>query len=196
MRVENRFRHLPTNRYVQYTLPKYETFNSKDFQTRMMDKLINEFHLFIKKEETYMRPNFTLGELYLPNRNVRPEVKNVIFSGPCTIVQWTDGDKTMVRCENEDFDKEKGLAMAIAKKFLGTNKNKSNYYDIFEKWISEEEEIRKAEKECEESITYYTVKEYATLLGISESTVLKDIKKGKLPGSKKVDGKWSIPSVC
>ena len=67
-------------------------------------------------------------------------IKNVIFSGPCTIVQWTDGDKTIVRCENENFDKEKGLTMAIVKKLFGTNESKSNYNDIFKKWLPEEKD--------------------------------------------------------
>ena len=65
------------------------------------------------------------------------EIKKVIFNGPCTIVSWSDGDRTIVRCNSEDFDKEKGLAMAITKKFLGTNKSKSNYNDIFKKWIKD-----------------------------------------------------------
>lgn len=65
------------------------------------------------------------------------EIKNVIFSDKYTIVLWEDGTKTMVKCEDENFDREKGLAMAIVKKFLGTNKNKSNYYDVFKKWIPE-----------------------------------------------------------
>lgn len=46
---------------------------------------------------------------------------------------WKDGTKTIVRCgENEEYDPEKGLAMAISKKALG---NKGNYYDEFKKWI-------------------------------------------------------------
>lgn len=66
-------------------------------------------------------------------------ISNVIFSGPCTIVFWSDGDKTIVRCGDDDnFDKEKGIAMAISKKFMGTNKSKSNYCDIFKQWCSEE----------------------------------------------------------
>ena len=68
------------------------------------------------------------------------KIKKVIFSGDRTVVLWNDGDKTIVKASNEEFDKEKGLAMAIAKKALGTNKNKSNYYDVFKKWIPEEEE--------------------------------------------------------
>ena len=74
-------------------------------------------------------------------RNDKPEIDKVIFSGPCTIVMWSDGDKTIVRCgEDDTFDKEKGLAMAISKKMLGNNKSKSNYYDIFKEYIQEKEE--------------------------------------------------------
>lgn len=68
-----------------------------------------------------------------------PGIKNVIFSGPCTIVMWEDGTKTIVRCEKDVLDPEKGLAMAIAKKAMGTNKSGSNYYDIFKKWLPKEE---------------------------------------------------------
>lgn len=64
------------------------------------------------------------------------DIKRVIFSDPCTIVIWNDGTKTIVRCTDEKFDKEKGLAMCIAKKSLG---NKGKYYDVFKKWIEEDE---------------------------------------------------------
>lgn len=62
------------------------------------------------------------------------DIKKVIFSGPCTIVFWADGTKTMVRAqENETVeDKEKGLAMAIAKRVYG---DKGNYNNIFKRWI-------------------------------------------------------------
>jgi tetratricopeptide (TPR) repeat protein len=60
-----------------------------------------------------------------------PEIDNVIFNDPATIIFWKDGTKTIVKAEGEDFDPEKGLAMAISKKALG---NKGNYFDIFKKW--------------------------------------------------------------
>lgn len=64
-----------------------------------------------------------------------PEIENVIFNGPATIVLWANGDKTVVKCGPDDvFDKEKGLAMAISKYIMGTNKTKSNFNDIFKKW--------------------------------------------------------------
>ena len=67
----------------------------------------------------------------------RLEIEKVIFNEPATIVIWSDGTKTVVKCANEEFDKEKGLAMAICKRVLG---NKGNYFNEFRKWIKDEEE--------------------------------------------------------
>lgn len=65
-------------------------------------------------------------------------IKNVIFNYPATIVFWMDGTKTVVKCgENDFFDPEKGLAMAIVKKVMANNKG--NYNNIFRKWIKEED---------------------------------------------------------
>ena len=64
-----------------------------------------------------------------------PEIKSVIYNDPATIVFWKDGTKTVVKCKNEKFDPEKGLAMAFSKKMLG---NKGNYYNVFKKWLPEE----------------------------------------------------------
>lgn len=63
-------------------------------------------------------------------------IQKVIFNDPATIVFWTDGTKTVVKCANEKFDPEKGLVMAIAKKALG---NEGNYYNQLKKWLPEEE---------------------------------------------------------
>ena len=79
--------------------------------------------------------------------NNNPSIKKVIFNVPATIVFWDDGTKTIVKAENEPFDPEKGLAMAIAKKSLG---NQGNYYNEFKKWLPEEKAKWKdpAEKVC------------------------------------------------
>lgn len=65
------------------------------------------------------------------------DIKRVIFSDPATIVFWADDTKTVVKAENEPFDPEKGLSMAIAKRALG---NKGNYYEIFKKHLPKEED--------------------------------------------------------
>jgi len=60
-------------------------------------------------------------------------IKKVIFNDPATIVFWNDGTKTVVKCQEGDtYDKEKGLALCIAKKALG---NKGNFNNEFKKWI-------------------------------------------------------------
>lgn len=60
------------------------------------------------------------------------EIEKVIFNEPATIVIWKDKTKTVVKCQEDDeFDPEKGLAMAIAKKALG---NKSNFNNTIKRW--------------------------------------------------------------
>lgn len=67
-----------------------------------------------------------------------PSIKKVIFNYPATIVFWSDGSKTVVKCQDGDiYDPEKGLAMAISKKAFG---NKGNYCNEFKKWLPEDEE--------------------------------------------------------
>lgn len=67
------------------------------------------------------------------NRSLTDTIEKVIFNNPATIVYWKDGTKTVVKANGEDvFDKEVGLAMAIAKKALG---NEGNYYETFKQWI-------------------------------------------------------------
>lgn len=68
-----------------------------------------------------------------PFKRGNPEIKNVIFNEPATIVFWSDGTKTVVKADNEPFDPEKGLAMAVSKKMLGDNK--SSYYNIFKIYL-------------------------------------------------------------
>ena len=78
----------------------------------------------------YFKPNTT-------NTTKLPEIKDVIFNEPATIIIWKDGTKTVVKCqEGEGYDPEKGMAMAISKKALG---NKGNYCEVFKKWLPEEE---------------------------------------------------------
>lgn len=94
------------------------------------------------KEETMPTKNNTTGpnfyvrysDIFKVPKTTLPGIKKVIFSNPCTIVLWDDGTKTMVRAQGKErFDREKGLAMAIAKKALG---NKGNYYDTFTEHLS------------------------------------------------------------
>ena len=64
----------------------------------------------------------------------------ILIQGTATIIWWSDGDKTVVKCQKGDkMDPEKGIAMAVMKKFMGTNKTGSNYLDFAKKAIAEYE---------------------------------------------------------
>lgn len=60
-------------------------------------------------------PSFNMGGLI----KTIPEIKQVIFNNPATIIMWKDGTKTIVKIHNEGFDEEKGFAMAYLKKVFG-----------------------------------------------------------------------------
>lgn len=59
-------------------------------------------------------------------------IRKVIFNDPATVILWSDGTKTVVKCGPEDsFDMEKGLAMAIVKKMAG---NDNRFHKVFKQY--------------------------------------------------------------
>lgn len=77
-------------------------------------------------------------------------IMDVIFNGPATIVIWSDNTKTVVKAQDgEKIDYEKGLAMAISKKFLG---NKGNYYNTFEKYLKNAPVVKKTTKRTSKKV--------------------------------------------
>lgn len=65
-------------------------------------------------------------------------ITKVIFNDPATIVFWSSGDKTVVKCcENDVYDPEKGLAMAICKYIFG---NGNYFHRVFKDWLPEEKD--------------------------------------------------------
>lgn len=55
--------------------------------------------------------------------------RKIIVNNPATVIYWYDGTKTVVKCDKEDdFDIEKGMAMATIKKLFG---NTGAYNDYF-----------------------------------------------------------------
>ena len=105
----------------------------------VLDQVKRKYDLEVKNYIRAYELDLSLYPYFKPNTTKLPEIKNVIFNEPATIVMWSDGTKTVVKCqEGEGYDPEKGLAMAISKKVLG---NKGNYYEVFKKWLPEEEEV-------------------------------------------------------
>lgn len=74
---------------------------------------------------------------------VKPE--RVLIQGTATIIWWSDGTKTVVKCQKGDkMDPEKGIAMCVMKKFMGTNETHSNYLDFAKPAIKDYEAKQKA----------------------------------------------------
>jgi len=80
----------------------------------------------------------------------KPTIEKIHFSSDVTVVIWSDKTKTLVRRQNDEFDdREKAVLACIAKKFLGTNKSKSNWLDK----IKPAYEKAEAERNCEFEIS-------------------------------------------
>ena len=76
-------------------------------------------------------------------KGIEPE--RVLIQGTATIIWWSDGTKTVVKCQKGDkMDPEKGIAMCVMKKFMGTNETHSNYLDFAKPAIAEYEAKQKA----------------------------------------------------
>lgn len=66
-------------------------------------------------------------------------IEKVIFNDPATIVFWKDGTKTIVKCqEGATFDPEKGLAMAISRRYLCNICGLERYDGVFKRYVPKE----------------------------------------------------------
>lgn len=115
-----------------------------DIEVTISTKELNTITLRKRKKdeggnEMPVERKSTSSRVYYAAKSISaPSIKKVIFNYPATIVLWSDGSKTVVKCQDGDiYDPEKGLAMAISKKALG---NKGNYCNEFKKWLPEDEE--------------------------------------------------------
>lgn len=109
------------------------SLDNENYIKYWLDRFISEFDAVFNNYRNIKITNedWSKTNPYL-NFNRNTTIKDVIFKKPATIVFWTDGTKTVVKCQNDDvFDPEKGLAMAIAKKAFG---NKGNYCNEIKKW--------------------------------------------------------------
>lgn len=113
-----------------------------EFQRQVYEYLMNDIAV-TKEMDDYCKAcaNISMGDFKLKKNTSWPSVStviaNVIFNDPATIVFWADGTKTVVKAQDEAFDPEKGLAMAISKKVFG---NEGNYFNRIKKWTDKYEE--------------------------------------------------------
>ena len=112
----------------------------------LIDKAKESFPMYVnfKKHESlskYIRDlhaDHSSVESTKPRETYIPEIKNVYFNDPVTVVLWEDGTKTVVKCqENDVYSADTGLALCISKKALG---NMGNFNNIFNKWVPKDSE--------------------------------------------------------
>ena len=62
-----------------------------------------------------------------------PQIVDVIFHDPATIIKWEDGVKTVVKCQPGDtYDPEKGMMAAMLKKYMG---NDNTFNKVLKRWL-------------------------------------------------------------
>ena len=92
-----------------------------------------------RNEQRYMKYKKELDEMLFEERFFNYfDIEKVIFNNPATIVIWKDGTKTVVKCNGEKFDQEKGLAMAISKRALAVG---NRYHKTFKEWCKAEDDF-------------------------------------------------------
>ena len=87
---------------------------------KTMDKVTIVPDSIVERVSTPAMRNW-INSLYgTPSIDIK--VTKVIYHNPATIVFWSDGTKTVVKCDkNDTYDPEKGFYIACAKKLFGNN---------------------------------------------------------------------------
>ena len=170
-----------------------ETLNEE--QKAAVYALIGE----LDKDETEGGKNMNRKETTNKSNRTSPDfrrfIKKVKFNPPATIVFWTDNTKTVVKCNGEDYDPEKGLAMCISKKMLG---DRGNYYEVFKKWLPKEDDsdvVQKVLEHIKPQTFEFELKPidinqrlFEVLTGVpGTATIQFDSKKESEPAKKSVD---------
>ena len=139
--------------------------------------------------------NYITNDIYTTKeaiKTMRNSIKKIIFNDPATIIIWGNGDKTIVKCgEGETYDPEKGMAMAIAKHFLG---DKSNYYETFKKWLPKEHETVKESKSNTER--FISIRDFCNRYNITKNKAYRMIKAGDIYAIKNEKGHWMIDTTA
>lgn len=78
--------------------------------------------------------NAALRHMRQHSDTLLPEIERLIFNDPATIVYWSDGTKTVVKCQQGDtFSAETGLMAAMLKRFMG---NDNSYNKVINHWLA------------------------------------------------------------
>lgn len=130
---------MPTNyNYYDYMYPMTVEFNGNEYYIEHVERSIEHCSLDDFKKDCIRidawKP-FSVQDLKTEINSMYGRgmhIKKVVFNGPATIVFWTDGTKTIVKCaEGDKYDRKVALLYAIAKKKFGNNSRVHKEIDPF-----------------------------------------------------------------
>lgn len=115
------FNYLPMDAYAKSTELKMSDFHK--------DYVYNDILM-----ENYMNNLLNSGYINSKNNQVHqygiPQIKEVKFNGPATIVFFDDNTKVVIKCTDTDiFDPEKAVMICVLRKALGMSSSQ------FKKWL-------------------------------------------------------------
>ena len=94
-----------------------------DFDPVMVDEVGNVAdELTVGLDDLVENLNSAFGNIFLTAAKPSLTPKRILQSGPATIVFWKNGDKTIVKCSDDDQNSEyAAFTAALAKKIFGSN---------------------------------------------------------------------------
>lgn len=141
--VDGEYNLLASEDFITYGRPEIRIYYDCGYAPRYVyhDDITTNFKRgladLIKSSQNSLK-----GESTMKNTNNKPTPSNpieqVIFNGPATIVYWKDGSKTVVKAQGDEYDPEKGLAMAVVRHYLCDILGMSRYDGIFKKYLPKE----------------------------------------------------------
>ena len=120
------------DREFEYHIPDYDfiSLTPVELETKLIGVIEKEEDMTVNlgkvdflatKINTHMTTTECINRI-LSDALCKPMVKKIIKSGPCTIVIWEDGTKTIVRLrEGEKDDEFAAFSAAVVKKLYGSN---------------------------------------------------------------------------
>ena len=112
---------VPTTQFKFYVKEVVSAYEKEEKDMRKNDTTVGDVYngMTVWQQKVC---HFLIGEaLKQAKASFTPEsIKKVIYNDPATIIFWSDGTKTVVKCmEDEDYDPEKGFMAAVTKKVFG-----------------------------------------------------------------------------
>lgn len=131
-----------SKQYIKYDIERPEFLPEYRNISIGLEQSLNKVHDDMINSLLYSVPTFYMAKEEVNAMFGVPkfEYKKIIFNGPCTIILWKDGTKTIAKTSGEIFDPEKGVAICFMKRALGDTEGKKVLREYSNKYKEEQVE--------------------------------------------------------